>query len=327
MQTRQSLPLLTAIAFALLGSSALAWNDTGHKTIALIAWEDLTPAVQVRITALLRKHPQYSTLIQAKSAAEEESQILDFMNAATWADQVRTETPGNRPYNHPEWHLTVFPFITGSLPADKRPAPWSDEWKPGETPDNIMRALKKNSADAQDPKGTDEQKAVALTWLEHLTGDIHQPLHSTSWYSEEHPDGEGDKRGNYTYINTGGSKVSLHTYWDGGLPQYSNLNASRGLVAQLKKEFPRSGFADQLKETDFKNWALDSHELCKTVVYMNGQIPHGVSAKDAIPVVSRAYQDEARALGRKRVTLAGYRLADQLNRLFGTELSSPNRIP
>lgn len=291
----------------------------------MIAWEDLTPAVRARITALLPKHPQYATLIHTQAATSEESPILDFMTAATWADQVHAETPANRPYNHPEWHTTVFPFITGSLPADKRPVAWSDEWKSGDVPDNILRALKKITVDIQDPKAADDQKAVALTWLEHLIGDILQPLHTTSWYSEEHPDGEGDKRGNYTYINTGSSKVSLHSYWDGGLPQYANLEASRKLVAQLKQEFPRSGFVDQLKVTDFKRWALEGHELCVSLVYLNGQIPHGVTTKDTIPAVSKAYQDEAGVLRRKLVTLAGYRLADQLNRLFAADPPLPEK--
>jgi hypothetical protein len=325
MRARHWLRILPLMGFALLPQSAQAWNDTGHRTIGLIAWKDLTPAVQARIAALLRKHPQYAAMIQTRDASEDESPILDFMTMATWPDKIRTDAPANRPFNHDNWHTTVFPFITGSLPADKRPAAWSDEWQPGEVPGNIIQALKKNSADIRDPSEPDDQKAVALAWIVHLTGDIHQPLHTTSWYSEEHPDGEGDKRGNYTFINTGSSQSSLHSYWDSVLPQYVSLEASRTVVAQLKKDFPRREFLDELKDSDFRNWGLEGHELARTKVYMDGRIPHGLTTKDDTPALSKAYQDEARKLGQKRLTLAGYRLADLLDRLFGTSPLSPDK--
>ena len=55
------------LALTLLARNAMAWNDTGHKTVALIAWDDIKPEVRAKITALLlNKHPQYATLIQTK---------------------------------------------------------------------------------------------------------------------------------------------------------------------------------------------------------------------------------------------------------------------
>jgi len=307
--------LLPAVAVALMATGAWAWNDTGHKTIALIAWDDLTPTVRGKITALLQKHPQYATLIQTKGTTDDESHLLDMMTAATWPDLIRTPKPENRQYQHSPWHYTDFPYITGTLPPNKQhPAALSEDWKAGDLPDNILPALKQCEAEIADPKSTDEQKAIALAWILHLTGDIHQPLHATSWFSEEFPD--GDKGGNSVFVNTGGTAINLHAYWDGLLGKYVSLDATRTVAAEIKKDHPRSEFAEQLKDTVFKDWALESFEVCKTTVYMNGKIPHGLAAKDVAPPLTKAYQDDALALGRKRIALAGYRLADQLNRLF-----------
>ena len=46
--------------------------------------------------------------------------------------------------------------------------------------------------------GTDEEKAIYLTWLMHLVGDIHQPLHCAAVFSEQFPN--GDKGGNDAFI-------------------------------------------------------------------------------------------------------------------------------
>jgi hypothetical protein len=208
MRAKHLLRVIPVLAIALLAHRALAWDDMGHKTIALIAWGDLSPAVRSQITTLLRLHPQYASRIQTKGDTGEESPILDFMAAAIWADVIRTSKPEDQPFNHASWHTTVVPFITGSL--EQRPTPAPTDWKPGDVADNVVQGLKKCEAEFLAPNAPDQQKAVALAWIVHMTGDIHQPLHTTSWYNEEHPTGEGDKRGNYTFVNTGSSKITLH---------------------------------------------------------------------------------------------------------------------
>jgi hypothetical protein len=308
----------------MLARTALAWNDTGHKTVALIAWEDLKPEARARITALLLKHPKYATLIQTKGATDDESHLLDFMTAATWPDLIRPNKPENREYQHSPWHYTDFPYITGKLPAgtaDPKMPP--TDWKPGEVPDNVLTALSKCVADIKDPKATDEQKAVALAWIEHLIGDVHQPLHAVSWFSEEYP--AGDKGGNNVIVNAAGSITNLHSYWDGLLGKYESLAITQDVATKIKADHPRSGFTKELKDTTFKDWAQESYDACNVGVYMEGKIPHiTADAQKAdkmtpVPPLSQEYMDAAKALARQRIALAGYRLADELNGLFGDE--------
>lgn len=84
------------------------------------------------------------------------------MYAARWPDDIR----GDRAWDHPEWHYINAPLtrdgVSGSPPA----AP------------NILTALEQASEVLQKPSSTDAEKAVALCWVFHLVGDVHQPLHA-----------------------------------------------------------------------------------------------------------------------------------------------------
>src|SRR4029077_16255685 len=61
--------------------------------------------------------------------------------------------------------------------------------------------------------GSQEDKAVYLTWLFHLVGDIPQPLHCTAVFSERFPD--GDRGGNLALIRIRSGPTNLHSFWDG----------------------------------------------------------------------------------------------------------------
>jgi len=55
----------------------------------------------------------------------------------------------------------------------------------------------------------DKLKSYDLSWLLHLVGDVHQPLHSTTRVSTTKPD--GDDGGNGVKLT---SPANLHTFWD-----------------------------------------------------------------------------------------------------------------
>jgi hypothetical protein len=53
-------------------------------------------------------------------------------------------------------------------------------------PVNILTALAENEGVVK--KSSDgERKAIALAWLFHLVGDIHQPLHTAQLFTPEYP--------------------------------------------------------------------------------------------------------------------------------------------
>src|SRR5947209_17575134 len=78
------------LAFFLVWSNAAyAWNGTGHKTIALIAYERLTPAARQRVDQILAKHPDYPNWIVGVPAADRGRAA--FLAAATWPDAIRSD--------------------------------------------------------------------------------------------------------------------------------------------------------------------------------------------------------------------------------------------
>ncbi len=133
---------------------------------------------------------------------------------------------------------------------------------------------------------SDIDKSIALCWLLHLVGDLHQPLHGTSMiaskdtYDPQFDPPHGDLGGNRLVVRkTADDKtaVSLHFYWDALLfhdaTSFAEIEgAVTGFMSDLKREQ-----LTELKATEFLSWAEESLELAKTVVYKgdNG-VPQGL---------------------------------------------------
>jgi hypothetical protein len=60
-------------------------------------------------------------------------------------------------------------------------------------PVNILTALAENVGVVKN-QNDPEPKAIALAWLFHLVGDIHQPLHTAQLFTVDYP--QGDRGGN-----------------------------------------------------------------------------------------------------------------------------------
>lgn len=59
------------------------------------------------------------------------------------------------------------------------------------------------------------ERALFARYLIHVTGDIHQPLHSVALFNETYP--KGDRGGNSLSIYlSNNSKTNLHSFWDAG---------------------------------------------------------------------------------------------------------------
>jgi hypothetical protein len=67
----------------------------------------------------------------------------------------------------------------------------------------------------------DSIRSYDLTWLIHLVGDVHQPLHATTRFDKQTPN--GDAGGNLVHIcsaaqmekDPGKGRTVLHSFWDG----------------------------------------------------------------------------------------------------------------
>jgi hypothetical protein len=110
--------------------------------------------------------------------SERERDEMLFMLAARWADDIRTR---DKAESRLPWHYVDFPFKPEGEPAGIQAAQPPRE--------NIITAIGQNERIVR--SGTDPaRRGVALAWLFHLIGDIHQPLHAIQLFSRKYPNGD-----------------------------------------------------------------------------------------------------------------------------------------
>jgi hypothetical protein len=334
---------LFVLPILLCTGSARAWIDTGHKIVAQIAWEELAPQTRAKVIQLLRAHPRYEKdLVEDPAAAtaptsgsaDADDVTVDplpdaadrhvFSTAATWPDIVRVQGhPMHAAYHHPTWHYIDIPVVIGNLPVP------ADKSADGPPPHNIVEALQKSIADATDSKLSDGDRAIALCWVEHLVGDIHQPLHAAMLVSQQFP--EGDRGGNAITILRDppypDSRINLHLFWDELPGQFKSDDLDRYEADGIRNDprFSRERFNKELRVNDIMTWAKQSQALAARYAYLNGNLK-GASSKDVrsdprgeIPGLPPGYVAQAERVAMRQVALAGHRLADVLNTMFGAK--------
>jgi hypothetical protein len=182
--------------------------------------------------------------------------------------------------------------------------------------ENIINSYVAHLRRIRDYKTLIEEKAVHLSWILHQLGDIHQPLHAVARFSQAFP--HGDRGGNEVHFPNssarGGRQYNLHTYWDDLLGTDSSPETVERLAAELMREYPARGFERELVRMEISDWAQESVALSLSVAYRNLDPNIKVFADKPI-----GYEADALKAARRRVTLAGYRLADELEQLFGSK--------
>jgi len=288
------------------------WNGLGHMTVAYAAYQQLTTKTKNRVSALLRKNPDYGTWVKkvpAGTPAKFKRRMV-FMIAATWPDQIKSEAGytddgtdnGNRPdgppssqntgysdhLHHKYWHFVDTPLTQDGTALPAIPVPNAQE----------RIALFRGVLASTDP---DPLKSYDLTWLLHLVGDVHQPLHSATRVSSTQPD--GDAGGNLVKICNPGCSSELHAFWDDILGTSSDPNAA----VTVGQGLPTPD-ATSAGKSDAADWVTESFEDAKSAVYA-APIAAGLGPF----TITTPYKNAARTLAKKRVALAGARLANMLN--------------
>ena len=186
--------------------------------------------------------------------------------------------------------------------------------------DNILTAIAENERVALNG-GEPERLAIALTWLFHLIGDVHQPLHAVQLFMREYPN--GDRVGGDFCVRVAQDRapLSLHRLWDGLITSSNNTRTLRNIAIELQSRFARSNLSE-LAVTAPEAWAKESFEIATKIAYQNGALrgtPKG-QRKDCREVTDAAvlpvgYVQIARKIADRRMVLAGYRLTNLLERI------------
>jgi S1/P1 Nuclease len=176
--------LLTLFLLFVASVILISWGATGHRTVAKIAENHLTPQAKAAVLDLL--------------GAESMSDV------SSWADQVR---------NKPEYRYTT-PWHYINMPLGLSYAQFQ-QMVDTTTSDNVYNALHKLEAELANPATPREKRIDDLKFIIHFVGDLHQPMHVSR--SE-------DKGGNTIQLNYQGSGTNLHSVWDGKLIDRQGLS-------------------------------------------------------------------------------------------------------
>ncbi|MGI8640136.1 MAG: S1/P1 nuclease [Pyrinomonadaceae bacterium] len=313
--------LLISVLFV---GSVSAWDDTGHKLVSYIAWQQMSPQAREQVVKLLLNAPEDSDLSvfylqDSRSTAAKQREL--FMIASTWADIVRDKKFKNRyaKYHHGTWHYldTFWRETNGKveLVTDLK----SDD-------ENAIERLFAFDKMLRDSSASDEDKAIALGWILHLVGDIHQPLHDSARVTQYDP--KGDQGGNLFIVSPKGAKgenrVSLHWYWDSivgrNIPRNNDACDTDYLppIAQeIMKNYPFAKMQNRLEIGQFSKWQQEGFQIASTKFY-----PRTLKFNET---PSEEYKKMAFQIAQEQIALAGYRLGQMLNQIFGSQLAQINK--
>jgi hypothetical protein len=309
---------LAATLLVVLSSQVLAWSDAGHKIVASIAFRQLTPNGQAKVVELLRNHPRFADDFAGQMPADtpdEGKSEWFFQQASVWPDIARGFRGDDVKYNHGTWHYINLPSflddterqaLAGKLTVNiSLEPPASPEEKM-----NAIQTIRLSQVMLADPKVENREKAIMLTWLFHVVGDIHQPLHSTAMFSRKlFPD--GDRGGNQ--IPTA-QRNNLHALWDGFPGGKADLAAARNDAIRFIADADLADLGqNSAKQLDEEVWLNESHDLCGSRVYDAEVLAYLRDRESADQKLEplKLSEDYLRAGGRictRRVVQAGYRL-------------------
>ena len=310
---------LLALLVLLVAPGALAWNDSGHMQIALIAYDRLPPDTQKAVVELLRKHPRFAEDFVARKPRAVIGTAVEqrwyFAQAAIWPDRARDQSL----YDRPTWHYINQPiylsdedrwhFRSAGIPNNV-----SRSFAPGANTEafNAAQALAFVRGKLSATATPSRDRALFVSWLMHLVGDVHQPLHAVALYSKRRFR-TGDRGGNEVLLT---GQRSLHAVWDGFL----GSGVSLGYVSRRASEHVADARLRALgevaaRELDTDVWLDESVDLAEEVVYDTtvlaaiDQIERGPSPLKPLAHPPQSYYTEGRAHSRRRAVEAGFRLA------------------
>ena len=292
---RRKIAGLLLFATAIFGTDhAEAWGPDGHAIVAAIAEARLDPAVRAQVAQLLSLDP---------SGAQHLDQV------ASWADAVRARDPTTGP-----WHFVDIPLREQSFQPPRDCAGGNC----------VVAQIPRFAGVLANRSGTPQQRLDALKFLVHFVGDIHQPLHCETDFTN-FPPPEGDRGGNRIVVTYFGNRTNLHALWDGGIidealnihappPHFDPvLSITRPAAVTLNSvitpahaaAWAPDGLSAHLQIATVQ-WANESHRLAQ-IAYNRLPPPPRPLKWDS------AYQSAAWRMVQEQLERAGIRLARILN--------------
>ena len=278
MKSRIPLVAAAAVVVAFTPTPALAWGKTGHRIVAALA--------DAQLSGLARAHVK--ELLGVESLDE----------AANWPDEMKSNPAQFWQKTANPWHYVT---LNGIL-YDEAP-PEGD----------AIEALKHFKATLRDPNASLADKQLALRFIVHLVGDLHQPLHVGKCC---------DRGGNDVKVRWFGRDLNLHSVWDSALVDDQQLSFTE-YAAKLQRHTSNE---DVIRWWDIspRDWISESAQIRETVY--PAMPPKGAKDKKgqpAVPELSYPYVYKFTPVMEQRLKQAGVRLAAYLNAVY----AEPQPLP
>jgi hypothetical protein len=304
---RVSAHALVAFLAALATSQhALAWGDEGHEVVALIALDRLDPAVREKIDQLLATDSQSFAMRDGRQTN------ASFGTQATWADYFRESQGhfGDAYKKTHQWHFADIEIHGGSLSEACFDFPGLAAGVPafdGDPDDCVVDKISQFKKELAEPSTSPTERLLALKFLLHFVGDVHQPLHASD---------DNDVGGNGKSVSANGVHAGkLHHYWDTEFvlkipaPAATPVSIAKYLAGRIT-----TAKAQQWSSADPKTWARESYAIGKRKAY--GALPTPTKNKTGTGVTYRLDDDyvaDAVDAVQGQLSKAGVRLANLLN--------------
>ena len=135
------------------------------------------------------------------------------------------------------------------------------------------------------PESQPFERALALSWVMHIMGDIHQPLHVSDLMSKDFPSGNAAGTLAYVWDPLADSAMPLHILCDSNTRRSTELEDVDGYAQEIMEMFPRTPcqnyrpFRDRSRFGSGRwkatRWRKTGHTiltLCQTPTWMRTRI-------------------------------------------------------
>ena len=293
------MPILTRLsaalaALCLIAAPAASYWEYGHATVANIAWQQMRPDTRRQVARLLAQGKLLDTPTCPVAAIEE---------ASVWADCIK---PLDERFAYAySWH---YQNVDICKPFDLK-GPCKDG-------NCVSAQIERNARLLADPKVPTREKVMALAFLTHFVGDLHQPMHAGD---------HGDLGGNKVAANYGmiGGRANLHSIWDGWLAERAITTppggpaALLGVVSRAERERIAGGSVE--------DWSREMWGKARDLAYQTLVGDPCGAAPVARPTLDEAEVQALIPAVRENVVAGGIRLAHLLDDALGPDHLAPGQ--
>ena len=283
--------LVALFAFA---APAQAYWEYGHESVARVAWLQMRPDTRAKVAALLR---------QGRLLETPECPVATIEQASVWADCIKPL--GDRFTYAYSWH---YQNVDVCKPFDLKAA-----CKDGNC---VSAQIERNARLLADRSVPVRERLMALAFLTHFVGDLHQPMHAG-----DHADLGGNKVAATYGIIAG--RTNLHSIWDGWLAERAISTPPAGPAALLAQVSP--GERERIGSGSVEDWSREMWGKARDLAYQTlvGD-PCGAAPVER-PVMDEAKVRELIPAVRQDVVEGGIRLARLIDDALGPGARAPGQ--